>query len=645
LTVTGTTTSVNTTVSQLTDPLLDLGNGANGASLTTNDAFDRGLLMHIRTGGVNKDLFMGYDNSNSEFVLAKNVTVADNVVTVAGANAQEQSANLGDLRLSNIYAYNANFGGVVFSEGNITLGSGSVLNGDVNGNISGDITVTGGAGAIQYANAANLLVSSANLNFNDSTDTLTVGNTVSATLFTGTLTTASQPNVTSLGTLTSLSIDGGNLSIAPQGANAYGIKTDYLYKADGTAWDLQQASGSNNEIQFNSDDNFSSSSKFTFDPTGNIFTVDGNANITGKVETSNVFVSTLSNTYVTFAGASGRLTNDSAFTFAAGKLSVGNIDLTGALVAANVTSNNLSNTRVTFAGAGGKLVDSTNLTFDTASNTLSVTGTANVSGTINAGNVTVSSLTGGRVVFSATLDDSLVDSANLTFDTASNTLTTTTANVTTLNSGNITNTGNITSGNVYANSGTVGATYLTGTLTTNAQPNVTSVGTLTSLTVSGTTNLGAVGNVTITGGTAGQYLKATNGSGGLEYASLDTSIIANGTSNVSIPTSNGNVNIVSAGNTVVQVSGTGANVTGAIDATGNVTANNVTATNFITANSTTDATSAAAGSAIHTAGGISAEGNVYAGKAVGFAVGSGNTASAAYIQYNSTSGSLDFIFN
>ena len=46
-------------------------------------------------------------------------------------------------------------------------------------------------------------------------------------------------------------------------------------------------------------------------------------------------------------------------------------------------------------------------------------------------------------------------------------------------------TGNITSGNVYANSGTVGASLLTGTLTTAAQPNITSVGILTSLAVTG----------------------------------------------------------------------------------------------------------------------------------------------------------------
>ena len=57
--------------------------------------------------------------------------------------------------------------------------------------------------------------------------------------------------------------------------------------------------------------------------------------------------------------------------------------------------------------------------------------------------------------------------------------------------------GNAIAGNVYANSGTIGANLLTGTLTTAAQPNVTSVGTLTSLEVTGNVT---AGNVLLNGG-------------------------------------------------------------------------------------------------------------------------------------------------
>jgi hypothetical protein len=137
-------------------------------------------------------------------------------------------------------------------------------------------------------------------------------------------------------------------------------------------------------------------------------------------------------------------------------------------------------------------------------------------------------------------------------------------------------TGNTTSGNVYANAGTIGASLLTGTLTTAAQPNVTSVGSLTGLTVSGLSNLGPVGNVAITGGTSGQVL-STNGSGGLSFITIGTAGVSNGNSNVAIATAGGNVTTSVAGNAnIFVVTGIGANVTGDLGVTGNLVAGNLT---------------------------------------------------------------------
>jgi hypothetical protein len=48
---------------------------------------------------------------------------------------------------------------------------------------------------------------------------------------------------------------------------------------------------------------------------------------------------------------------------------------------------------------------------------------------------------------------------------------------------------------------------------------------------------------------------------------------------------------------------------------------------------------------ILTAGGIGAIGNIYTGHSVGFANNNGGNTSKAYIQYNDTASSLDFIFN
>ena len=89
------------------------------------------------------------------------------------------------------------------------------------------------------------------------------------------------------------------------------------------------------------------------------------------------------------------------------------------------------------------------------------------------------------------------------------------------------------------------------------------------LIVSGTSNLSAAGNVTITGGSSGQVLTWNTGNT-LQWASPATgSSIANGTSNVSIPVSNGNVN-TSVGGTanVLVVTSTGANVTGTVNVSG-----------------------------------------------------------------------------
>jgi hypothetical protein len=190
-------------------------------------------------------------------------------------------------------------------------------------------------------------------------------------------------------------------------------------------------------------------------------------------------------------------------------------------------------------------------------------------------------------------------------------------------------TGNITASNVYANSGTIGASLLTGTLTTVAQPNITSVGTLsslsvtgnissgnanlgnlinanyitsvftndassqpnittvgtlTSLNVSGLSNLGPVGNVTITGGSSGQYLQ-TDGTGVLTWVTIPTSSnIANGNSNVSIPLGNGNVNIWTNG-TKEWVFDTSGNLTTPsgilLDATSNISNANIVTANYL----------------------------------------------------------------
>ena len=196
-------------------------------------------------------------------------------------------------------------------------------------------------------------------------------------------------------------------------------------------------------------------------------------------------------------------------------------------------------------------------------------------------------------------------------------------------------------------SGQVGNSLVAGTVYTNAQPNITSVGTLTDLNVSGnaviTGNLVVSGAVEYTnvnnlyikdtiieqgGGTNSAALTTNDGKdrGSLLHYYTSTTVdafmgwdnsnaefafgsnvtvasevvtfntlgnvrvgnligpLANGNTNVNIPSSNGNINLTAVGNTTMVVTGTGANVTGTANVSGNLSAGNTNAGNLLIAN-------------------------------------------------------------
>jgi hypothetical protein len=130
--------------------------------------------------------------------------------------------------------------------------------------------------------------------------------------------------------------------------------------------------------------------------------------------------------------------------------------------------------------------------------------------------------------------------------------------------------------------GQVGNALISGTVYTNAQPNITSLGTLSGLTVNGVTSLGGNGNVIITGGTNGQFLQ-TNGSGNLSWVTVGTSGISNGTSSVSVPVADGNIIANVAGNSTLVITATGANLTGYANISGNANVGNLGTAGAITA--------------------------------------------------------------
>jgi hypothetical protein len=115
----------------------------------------------------------------------------------------------------------------------------------------------------------------------------------------------------------------------------------------------------------------------------------------------------------------------------------------------------------------------------------------------------------------------------------------------------------ITDGSIFANTGTVSGNLLTGTLTTNAQPNITSIGTLTSLSISGTLtagNLATAGTLSVGGNANVGNIGASDG--------IFTNVSGNGSALFSITGAN--------------VTGTVANATYAITSGSATTAGTVT---------------------------------------------------------------------
>jgi hypothetical protein len=206
---------------------------------------------------------------------------------------------------------------------------------------------------------------------------------------------------------------------------------------------------------------------------------------------------------------------------------------------------------------------------------------ANTITTAGAGNLTINPGLGGIAVIDAT--------GNLLVANTAAATSTTTGGATFAGgigvAGNVFAGGNVyggnvsTAGNVVANN--VSATLVAGTLTTAAQPNITSVGTLTTVTVTGNTqsgNLLTAGYISATGNIQGNVF--TGNGAGLTNINAGNIIGSYGNANVAeyLPTYSGVLtavgNIISSGNI------TGANflTSGLISTSGNITGNNLSAT-------------------------------------------------------------------
>jgi hypothetical protein len=91
LTVNGTTTTVNSTVSTVEDPIMDIGGGIGGAAPTSNDSKDRGItFQYYKTdgGGSAKRGFFGFDAATGYFKYIKEATLTNEVASGTLADIQ-----------------------------------------------------------------------------------------------------------------------------------------------------------------------------------------------------------------------------------------------------------------------------------------------------------------------------------------------------------------------------------------------------------------------------------------------------------------------------------------------------------------------------------------------------------------------------
>lgn len=520
------------------------GNGTPGGANTQVQFNDAGLF-----GG---DAGFTYNKTTNTLAVTSNITAGNNITS---ANLSVSNASVSNtLVVSQIDADNITLTGNVTNanwiHSSYFLGNGHNLFGLVGANVVGQVSFANVAnnvaganvtGAVALANVANS-VSGANVSgqvgnalvagsvYNSTQANITsLGNLTSLTVignttlgnqtvsnyFVGNLfgianlarnvTLASQPNITSVGTLTTLTVSGtttlGNSTTSNYFiGNLYGVansatlaNTANLANVANTA-NLANAAVLAGTVTVNAQPNITSVGTLS------------SLNVSGNVNAGNFvgnFVGNVSNAnYASFAGTV--TTNAQP-----------NITSVGTLTSLTVSG------AVTAAGFTGPLLTAAQPNITSVGTLTSLA----VSGNITAGNVS-----GGNRVSANFISGTLLTNAqpninyvgNLGWLNVDTSVANSNGNIRFNGSmtgygtaSNITITGNLSAANF------VSAERLLGSISTAAQPNITSLGNLTSLTVVGVSNLGNAGNVRITGGNA-NYVLSTDGTGNLSWVEQAT---------------------------------------------------------------------------------------------------------------------------
>ena len=406
------------------------------------------------------------------------VTIADLTVT-ANANVAQiyvtANATVGNLTVSGQVLENMYFVGKTvyvdgspvqtaaqaFTGGNVSQPTRILSVVDSTSPTSGALRTDGGLGVNLHAYIGQDLtvVHSINAEALNATSNIVVGNASNVALFggnnaiKGTLITAAQPNITSIGSLSSLSMS-GNITAGLSNNYAIGDISAPFIDIFGFRVNSTFLTGT---LQTAAQTNITSvGSLLSLDVTGNVSSanlVTGNVRATGTITT----VGNIASANITTGNinASGNITSANNTT--------GNITITGnitttANVTGNVTSANVTTGNINATGtitAGGTLLTTGNITSaNVVTGNITITGnittTANVTGNVTSANVTTGNINATGTITAVTVATTgNITSANLTTGNVNSSATITATTVTT--TGNITTStlANVVTGNVF----------------------------------------------------------------------------------------------------------------------------------------------------------------------------------------------------
>ena len=462
-------------------------------SLDHNDGYV--YVVGGDTSGTHGNLILGSITPNAQVkFIVGGANIADIAAIVRQPNTNSTNNTSGTITIAGGLGITGNIYGGNLINANYFSGNGSLLTGITS--TTGNANYANFAGNVVNASQSNITslgtLTSLNVTGNITAGNVNAGNLLTANYSTAVLTTGAQPNITSVGTLTGLNVN--------DGVNAVSFTSNV---ATGTA-------------------------PFT---------------VTSTTQVANLTVAFANIANVANSVAGGNVSGQVANALVAGTVYTNaqpNITSTGTLtslavtgnVSANIFTSNVATGNAPFIVTSTTQVANLTVAFANVANTANAVAGANVSGQVG------NALVAGTVYTNA--------------------------------QPNITSVGS-----------------LTGLTVSNATGVV-------NFTTTANVSLGAIGNLKITGGSASQYLQ-TDGAGNLSFATISSgsSIISNGTSNVSIPASSGNVNINVNGTGIATFTSSNLNVNGniigsnslGIYGNGGAMTGNITVTNYYSSTS------------------------------------------------------------